>query len=350
MGTVTLFDFTYHSVLLAARYTRRMARRRQMMMYGVFMWAMLTVLAHAQAIDGGDVSLTVSPKYPRPGDSVHITVDSVTDGAGSGTVTWVVNGKKSANTSRAIDVTAGPLGSETAVDAVVDGVGRASTVIRPTELDLLWESDSYVPQAFRGRALPSAGSMLHLEAIPRFKRPDGHLVPLQDIIFTWRKGVSVLQSVSGVGKSSAIIPSPVLFGSDTISVEAHTTDGTLATESSVRIASKEPYIVLYQDDPLLGVTYYRAIGAQEDAHDVEMSLVAVPYYLASDPRDASLQYDWTLNGAQVPFNRSQPNRLTIGAEGAKTHEAQVRVSLTSSANMFLNSSGAGTILFSNVAR
>ena len=95
-----------------------------------------------------------------------------------------------------IDVAVGALGSEAVIEARArDGdLEVAGSLVRvvPTEIDLLFESDSYVPPFYKGRAMPSAGTLLHLEAIPRFKRTDGSLVAPDGIIFTWKRGGSVI--------------------------------------------------------------------------------------------------------------------------------------------------------------
>ncbi len=298
---------------------------------------------------GDNLSLSASPQYSHPGDIVHVSLQGVSSGFDPSSITWYVGPKKltQATAASAIDIVAPALGAETSVTAQVAGGGSANIVIRPSELDLLWESDSYVPLSYRGRALPSAGSMIRLEAEPRFKRANGAMVANKNIIFTWRRGPLVMQSVSGLGKSSVSVAAPTLFGTDTISVEAHSADGTIGNTATVRIASVEPKLVMYQDDPLTGVSYFKAFGANEDIQDAEVTLQAVPYYLAGSPKDAALQYDWSLNGGIVRTNTAHPDEITVNAAGADGIIAQIHLALTSASDMFLSAAGDWNVSFSH---
>src|SRR3989344_544105 len=225
----------------------------------VVLVALSSSVAYAQLDFGPDFSLSIEPEHPAPGGSVHAEVASILLDLEGGEIVWYVNGAERARgTGRTeIELTIGTLGTETMVRATLldEGFERAAaeTVIRPAEIDLLWESDSYVPPFFHGRALASAGTNLRMEALPRFKRADGSSVARDDITFTWRRNGYVIASVSGRGKYRALIPSPPLFGTDTISVEARTPDGAFAADASARIPSTEPVLSLYEDHPLFGV-------------------------------------------------------------------------------------------------
>ena len=188
-----------------------------------------------------DLTLEFSPAQPLPGGTVHITATSLLIDLSGKTLIWFKDGKQFAEGEglTAVDVVAGPLGSE---DDIVVGVYEGdlelvsqSARIHPVEIDLIWEADSYVPPQFRGRALPSAGTHLRLEAIPYFVRANGSSVPPSDITFTWRRDGYVIQSASGRGRSQAVIDSPKLFDTDTISVDARTSDGLFEGTASVRV-------------------------------------------------------------------------------------------------------------------
>lgn len=296
-------------------------------------------------IFGSDLAIELSPANPAPGARVHAKVRSSLTDLSETALSWSTNGKTVAAGVGVveIDVTAGALGSETklVVSASEGGLeyAAATAFIRPTELDLLWESDSYVPPFFRGRALPSAGTNLRLEAIPRFVR-GGKEVPRSNIIFTWKRNGYVINAVSGRGKSSAIIESPPLFGEDTISVEAKTTNGLLQGNASARISSIEPRIMLYQNHPVFGVAYHQALGSVNQIPEVEATFSAVPYYAqATRADDGNLAYAWRVNGVDISSDLARPSTITIDASGS-TGDALVELALTHLTNIFLNSSGS----------
>ncbi|MEK7068858.1 MAG: hypothetical protein AAB947_00580 [Patescibacteria group bacterium] len=303
-----------------------------------------------------DLRLEMSPLHPRPGESVRISAHSASIDLPLTSLEWIENGKKiGGGVSVAdIEIKAGVLGTETTVTVIMfeNGIERVrkSVRINPTELDLLWESDSYVPPFFRGRALPSAGTNLYLQAIPRFKRTNGSLVPVSDIVFTWRRNDYVLQKISGRGAGRAVLGGPSFLGTDTISVHARSLDGLFETEEIVRIPSVEPRLVLYENHPLAGVMYHNAILSQNLQNyrgEVEMSLVAIPYFAeAQMDDDNSLIYKWKVNGNAITNNPERPNSITINASGS-SGLAFVELALSHATNLFLNSFGSWSMTLSS---
>lgn len=340
--------------LRVPRYNNRMNARGRVLIFflSLIVFSQLSLAQSASADVSGGISLSLTPERPAPGNTVRISAASFSPDLERSDITWYANDKIIAQGPglKGIDVTAGPLGSETHVVAVAqtaDGTSNSGDAfIRPTEIDLLWESDSYIPPFYRGRALPSAGTSLRLQAVPRFKLPSGALVPEQDIIFTWRRNGSVVQSVSGRGRSSARLQAPVLFGTDIVTVEAASLDGSLQGSASVRVPSVEPVLQLYLDPPLFGVMYNQALGQQTAIADSEMSFAAVPYFAqAQSPNDSRLIYGWKVNGTDIEADPGRPSELTINSDKS-TGLAQIALSLTHSANWFMQSLGAWAVSFS----
>ena len=312
-----------------------------------------TPVAYAQTGLLGEsptVTITMSPQSPRPGDTVILSLESpLLDLAGS-SITWYKDGSVIAQGLDVLNATiiAGPLGHATNVSVAVqaaDGTSATAAVaIVPTQVDLLVDSDSYVPPFYQGRALPSAGTNIRLQAIPHFKRADGSSVAPTDITYTWKQDDRVLGSLSGRGKSSAILPAATLYGTSDIEVDAMSVDGVLSGRATVALPSTEPLITLYEDSPLLGLTYYRAIGGQSAMNDTEMTFAAVPYFAqarsANDPR---LVYGWSVNGSNVAPSASDPSEITLNT----THSngtATLGLEVTHTTNIYMDSKGSWGIM------
>lgn len=232
------------------------------------------------------------------------------------------------------------------------------TNIPSSPVDLLFDADSYVPPFYRGRALPSAGTNMHLQALARFGG-----VPDSQITYTWRRNGQVESSVSGAGRSSISLTAPTLFGTDTISVDARTADGSMYGSASVAISSIDPRATLYQDHPLFGIEYYNALTPleaspltgltdQNSIPDLEMTFAAVPYFAqASNPNDPRLAYAWSVNGAPVSAaTTSLPaqaggSEITINAQNS-SGLAAISLLLTSPINFLLHGEGSWNVLFS----
>ncbi|KKW19526.1 MAG: hypothetical protein UY63_C0011G0008 [Parcubacteria group bacterium GW2011_GWA2_51_10] len=311
-------------------------------------------LAHAQFLPQSApnlITVTMRPEHPGPLARIELTAHSSSIDLSRSELRWHANGKLLVSGAGATtaEVVAGPLGSVTSVSvSAQDGAARAegSAVLRPVELDLLWESDSYTPPFYRGRALPSAGSNIRLQAVARLKRAGGTLIPERDIVYTWRRNGSVVASASGKGKSSATLPAPSLFGADTISVSAASTDGVLEGSSSIRIPSLEPILFLYEDHPIFGVLYNRELSGQSTVAESELTFAAVPYFASTEsPDDRNLKWQWRINGREIPADPREPSMLTINADRS-FGRAQIDLLLTHATNWFLQSAGSWAITFS----
>lgn len=300
-----------------------------------------------------DLGLTMTPEYPAPGDTVHLSAASSQIDLERSDIIWYANGSVIAQgaAKRGIDLLAGALGSETDVVVVArapDGTSvSGEAFIRPVEVDLLWESSSYVPSFYRGRALPSAGTTIRAWASVRIENSSGSLVPERDIVYTWRRNGSIVQSVSGRGESSAMFPAPALFGTDTLTVNAAAVDGAFEGSASARISSVEPSLLLYEDHPLFGVLYNDSLAPSTSRFDPEATFAAVPFFAqAGNPTDPQLIYAWSVNGKSVPTEAGNPNEITIGANGV-SGLAQIALALTEAGNWSVDSNGMWSISFSS---
>jgi hypothetical protein len=305
-----------------------------------------TSTLHAQLGFGDAFALSTTPRHPVAGERVTVRAESLPASIEAGELRWYINGVENTAARGKLETsfTAVSIGSETQVRAVLweDGfeVSAAEIIIRPTQLDLLWESDSYTPLLYRGRALPSAGTNLRMEAIPYFKRTDGTSIAADDIIFTWRRNGYVIGAVSGRGSSRVVLESPPLFGTDIISVEARTADNSYSGETSAQISAIEPVLALYEYHPLFGTLGQRALGAQSSFGEVEVSLIAIPYFVqANTPLSPDLEYAWRVDGNPIPNNETRPNKITVNAEGS-TGVALIQLALSHATNLFLNASGS----------
>lgn len=315
-----------------------------------FSYALAGVVPEGVGLGRGDLTLNLSATYPIPGETVRAVASSYSHNLSEATLVWSLDGKKIAEGAgiSEVEVVAPDLGSASKIEVIATEEGITSSayaMIRPTEVDLLWESDSYIPPFYRGRALPSAGTSLRLEAIPRFKRPDGSYVPVSEIAFTWKRDRYAISVVSGMGKSKIVVPSPPLFGSNTISVEARTSDGVYAGAAFVRIASRDPVLILYENHPLFGIQYHHALASQNVVSEVETSFIAIPYFAeAQSPNDSRLAYEWRVNGNEIRSDSTRPSELTINASGS-SGVALVELTLSHATNLFLESGGSWRIAF-----
>jgi hypothetical protein len=304
---------------------------------------------HAQLLTSGGsgiITISITPDNPQPGSIVRLSAVSSMIDLENSDITWYANQKVIAEGlgQTGASVALGQLGSEVNVVVIAQSISGATAsgevFISPSEVDILWESDSYTPPFYRGRALPSAGTKIRLNAIAHLMRADGSPIPENQILYTWRRNGTVIQTSSGKGRSFSVLPSPTLFGRDTFSVTAVSADGTRSGKSEITVASVEPVLVLYENHPLFGLLYNNAFGQASSVKDPEVTFAAVPYFAqANSPDDPQFVYGWNVNGQQIQADYSRPSEITINADNS-TGKADISLSLTRVNNWYMKVSGA----------
>ena len=299
------------------------------------------------------LTLTVAPDFPEPQTTITLRVDSTSLDLDRASIAWYADDTLIAEGGGLTETTftLGPLGSATHIAVVAtDLAGESESLertIRPAEVDLLWEAVSYTPPLYQGKRLVSSSSEVRMQALPRLVRANGSTIPTSDIIYTWRKNGALVSDASGRGKAQATFPPPLLFGTDTIQVEAVSLDGTLTARASAVIPSRDPQLVLYHKHPLFGTLYHQALTGEDAIPDVEAAFVAEPYFAPVHiSTDRSLMYTWRVNGTAVATDATNPNHVTLNAQNS-TGAARIELKLTHTTDVFLESRGSWNLLLNS---
>lgn len=321
--------------------------------WGVLLCALIVPLfSYAQVSLTGlerPLDLTMVPEYPAPGDSVTLTISSYGVDLDRSAIVWYADGKEIAhgNGLTTTNVTAGKLGTAADITIVAQEqeglIGSAHATIRPTEVDLLWESDSYAPPYFRGRTLAGTNATIRAQAVARFVRPDGSTIAEDGIVYSWYRGTTRI--ASGRGRSSVNTSGPSLFGSDTLSVVAESADGIYHGRASIRIDGVDPTLELYENHPLFGVLYHRALSDSATTLETELKVTAVPYFAhVAVPHDANLTYKWKLESTALAPDPKHPETFTVATKGY-TGPVAIELNLTSASDLFLKATNSWKIVF-----
>lgn len=281
--------------------------------------AMLLLPACAYALEIG-----VEPEHPKPGDSVMLTVADYGGNTSNTTYVWSVNNAVVAQGvgQTSIALVAGTLGNAQTVQvlAIENGRARESTTftIRPSSVDLVWEGNTYSRPFFLGRPLPNGQSTVTVLAIPHLGAGKTE-VASNNVIYTWKVNGVLLEKQSGYGKSSAVLSAPKFNAAFTVSVQASTMDGGSVAENTTVIEPHIPTTVFYEDAPLLGVRFDKAITGSFPFASDEVSFIGYPLFVNDL---GALSYAWSLDGSVFDTDSSYPRMATfkkIGT-GAGNHE------------------------------
>ncbi len=290
---------------------------------------------------GSVLEIGVSPEHPVPGNTVTLTVSDPAQETGTTAYMWLVNG---ATVDQGVDhtsisITAGTLGAAQTIRvvAIENGVprGDAVAIIRPASVDIVWEGVTYTPPLYIGRPLPSGQSTVRIMAIPHLTT-NGNEVSANSLVYSWKIDGVYTQKQSGYGKSSITMTPPRFATAFNVSVVAGTRDGTIVAENSVRIEPQTPSVIIYENAPLLGMRFDRALTGLFPFVDEEVSFIAYPMF-ASDLNDVS--FTWNLDTIPFAVDPLKPRAATFRKVGGGSGTHAVSVSFES-AKKFLEHADA----------
>jgi hypothetical protein len=313
--------------------------------------------AHAQSLGdsaGSDLYITFTPHNPAPHDVITATVSSPSTDISQDVITWSVNGRQMESSLGDTQFTtqAQNAGASLTIHASVEtdnGTKNAHAIVVPTLVDLLLDSNSYVPPFYKGRALPSHGSGFKVQAIPYLSDARGVRIATSKLIFTWSENGLVKGSLSGAGKDILTVTGPVLNNSYSVDVVVHTADNTASGAAHIVVPITDPSVQLYVNNARYGTLYSSALLENTPINDIESTFRAVPYYAAaSTPDDPRLIYSWNINGTHVPLDSKNASRLTINAANSNG-TADISLSVTHSQDYLMDAEHMWSIVFNKTS-
>lgn len=282
--------------------------------------------ASAAPLGFGDyISIEKNPEFPGPNENVQVSIGSTSVDLNSATITWSVDGVPQKKGVGIKDYAAATkeLGSITAVDATVAPLKGAPltrrVILRPAGVSLIWEALSYTHPFYKGKALNAFDGAVQITALPQLVRERGERMAPNELIYTWKKNGMVVESAGGYGKNSFTLVGPISFsrGESSIEVTVTAPDGSINARDTITIRPFNPKVLLYENDPLLGVRYEHALPEAFSLTKDELVLVASPYFFSLKNRGStSLEYQWIMNGALVQNQTSDASSVRLRQEGA----------------------------------
>lgn len=251
-----------------------------------------------------ELNIDIIPTYPRPSETVFLSLSLYTDDLSSADIAWYRDGKLELQGKNKIKYSFknGPSGKETKIEVrikLVSGVVFSRKLsITPANIDLMWESNSYVPPFYKGKALHAQQGVLKIVAVPEFIK-NGKAVPPENLVYEWSNETEVYQNQSGYGKNVLLLSGSILGREENIDVLVTDPVSGMVAQAFVQIAPVKPEISFYKNDPYYGYIFDTALPNFFDLKGEEIAMIAAPYYMSKE-REGSLVYNWRLNGKSVP--------------------------------------------------
>ena len=288
-----------------------------------FIFFVLPLFSIAQILPEESLIIKSIPKNPKPEQIVSVSIESYyTDLNRANSIAWYVDGvlvSKNVSVNK-ISVETKSIGKSTNVEVVVvtenGSVLSKSVVIRPSEVDILWETNSYVPHFYKGKALPSSESDITFVAVSRIVNQNGRALSPSELVYKWRQDGKILGKLSGRGKNTITIKGPSLLNSDLVQVEVESANGQYSGGGAVSVKAISPKIILYEKNPLLGPVYENAIDKSFSFSEKEMTFIAHPFFFSANKRtDSNLEYSWRVNGKEIENPATDQSALTLRQTG-----------------------------------
>lgn len=310
--------------------------------------------AHAQSIPGIQNPLVVSviPNEPRANQTVYISLQSYSLDLDRALVTWYVDGVEASSGVGIKDfrVLAGPSGSTKTVDVRVSSVGTGTftetIVIRPADVGLLWESDTYTPPFYQGKALHSYNGSFKVIALPELYTTAGVKIDPKELIYTWKKNGEVQGSASGYGKNTYVgTQTSYLREGEDISVEVTAPRDNVVAANSILITPAVPSVSFYEKSPLYGIIYERSLRNRTSLSNEEISIIAEPFFFSIRNRESSnVSYTWTLNNSALSDFAGE-SLVTLRKTGGEAGRADLRVVLQNNMKLLQGAAQNLTIFY-----
>lgn len=249
--------------------------------------------------------IILTPASPGANENVSLKIESFSFDLNSSEIIWAVNGviKDKGFGKKVFSFKTGSIGSVSLIKAVIktkEGETVEKTlVVRPAGVDIIWEADSYTPPFYKGKALYGYQNLVTVIALPNIINSNGVKINPENLIYKWTKDGKVLGGVSGYGKSKFSFSKSILSRPDEIEVEVTSSDKKIKASGNITIEPIEPKVVIYENNPLYGIIYEKAISGEFKLNGNEITLITTPYFFGKNDVGQKIIHDWKMNGRSI---------------------------------------------------
>ncbi len=280
--------------------------KKEIVIFVVIISFCLPFFSSAFAIKDEHITIKTKPSYPNANQFVTVSVGSHITDLGDAEILWFLNGllQKKGVGETSFTFETGDLGETSNIIAQITSPHfspiEKTINIRPAEVDLFWEADSYTPPFYKGKALRSYGSGLKVVAVPSFIDDNGGLIDHKKLSYRWELEGFVLGSRSGKGKNTIYLSGEEVLMQDLLVLEVYSIDNRIKAKRGITLADYDPKIIFYEEDPLLGTNYDHAITGDFNLSRDEIVVRAIPYFFSTfDVLGGGLEYNWSLNNERL---------------------------------------------------
>lgn len=273
-------------------------------------------------LESGDINIELFPSNPGPNTEVEVILTSYVADLNSSKITWKVDGaqKISATGEKNFFFTTGDYGKTTRLEIIIEtrrgDVVQKALNIKPADVDIIWESEGYIPPFYKGKSIFSYENRLTFIAIPHITNSNGVEISPKNLIYKWKNDSFVIENASGYGKNTYSIIGSIVARTIDVDVEVTDLNGETKAIGSISVPSKDPEVLFYKKSPLYGIEFQKALVGEIKLTDKEIAVVATPYFFGStNSYSQDFIYKWSINGQKINNNPLVTTQIFRQQEG-----------------------------------
>ncbi len=286
--------------------------------------------AHAQSFYNEAVGLHLipTPRFPSPHTPVTVTLDDYSVETVGSTIQWYVNDieRKDALNERSLNIESGNLGKKTAVRVLLTRKNAlplsTSIDIIPSVVDIILEANTYTPDFYKGRALPSTESIVRAIAVVH----DGTENLQNAYSYKWTQGDTVLGGGARTG-GNVVNVTIDRYADDILELEVFNTAGETVGRRSIPLIPTDPEIHFYEQSPLRGLSGKEINNPFKLIGD-ETTIYGEPYFFNTKLNESDADFTWTIDSTPTTHDTNVPNAIALRHIGG-AGEARIGFSIIS---------------------
>lgn len=301
------------------------------------------------------ISIEQIPRVPNPNQPVSFRIESFLTNLNNAQITWIQNGEVlNSGTGLVTQAIQAPDSGETSIIQIritkeEGGVLTQTITLNPSQVDLIYEAQTYTPPFYKGKSLYTSESVVEVIAVPHFLNESGQRMDSSTLVYTWRINGTVQQDFSGYGKDFLSFQGSLIERPVTVSVEVSAPNSTLLASNTLRFSSSDPDFVLYENNPVFGVIYEQAIQGSFLLNRPQIDFEGVPYFFSTYFKNSGLlSYAWTINGTRITNKSSSENYLVLRNDENEEGTARIGVTVSHINNLLQQKSNRFELLFEKI--
>lgn len=286
-------------------------------------------------------TVSVNPQYPAPYSQATLSFLSSTLNLANATLLVSVAGKTVYQGGvQPVSLALGKAGIPTTATATVttNGTKYSQTItIQPQDVVLIAEPISSAPPLYPGKPLVPLEGNVRVVAVANLRDSKGKALDPASLSYTWSVDGTTIANASGIGKQALLVTAPLQYRGRDVSVAVTSQNGGLVGGASLSLSSVAPTVRIYENDPLLGIRFDRALIGSYTIGSVESTLYGAAFSLPTSSGAPLLE--WFLNGAAAQTGPS----ITLRPTGSGGGDASL--SLTASAGSYSTATANLSLIF-----